>query len=65
MAHVMLLNLELVFFSGYSVVKRLKKVFMHRFAMSSIVVYCITIIPNIPNKIAHCINIRLAKGWLT
>ena len=62
MAYVILPNLQVVFLSICSVVECFKKVFMRRLAMGSIVVYRTTIILNIFNKVANCIEFRLVKG---
>ncbi len=62
MAYVMLSNLQVVFFFVCLIVKRFKKVFMHRLTMGSIVVYRTIIIPNTLNKVANCIELRIVKS---
>lgn len=61
----MLLNLQIVFFFICFIMERFKKIFMHRFAMRSIIVYCTIIIINILKKVAYCIEFRVVKGQLT
>ena len=63
MAYIILPNLKIVLFFVCFVVENLKKVFMHRLVIGSIVVYYTTIIPNILGKVANCIELRVVKGW--
>ncbi len=63
MAYVMLSNLRVVRFFVRPIVERFKKVFMRRLTMDSIVVYRTTIIPNILNRVANCIELRVVKSW--
>ena len=65
MTYVMLLNLRVVFLFVHPIIECFKKIFMRRFAMGSIVVYCTIIISNILNKVINCIKLRVVKGWLT
>ena len=59
----MLSNLQGVFLFVCPIVERFKKVFMRHLAMGSIVIYCITIIPNTLNKVVNCIKLRVVEGW--
>lgn len=61
----MLSNLQFVLFFIYSIIKYFKKLFIYCFAINSIVVYYITIISNILNKIAIFIKLEIVKDWLT
>ena len=63
MVYVILPNLQVIFLFIHTVVESFKKVFIHRFAIGSIVVYCTTIIPNIKDKVVYCIKVRVVKGW--
>ena len=65
MVYVMLPNLRVVLFFVRPVVESFKKVFMRRLAMGNIVVYRTTIIPNILDKVANCMELRVVKGWST
>ena len=65
MVYVILLNLQVILFFIYLIVKRFKKVFMRRLIMSSIVDYRTIIISNILNKFANYKKLRVVKGWLT
>ena len=65
MLHVMLPNLELVFFFICFIVENFKKVFICRLAMGNIVIYHTTIILNILYKVADYIEFRVVEGWLT
>lgn len=58
----MLPNLQLVFFFICLVIKNLKKIFMRHLAIGSIVIYFITIILNILNKIADCMRLKIVKS---
>lgn len=51
--HFMLPNLQLLHFFVCPIIENFKKVFMHHLAMSSIIVYHITIIPNTLNTMAN------------
>ena len=65
MPHIMLPNLRLVLFFVRPVVESFKKVLIRYLAMGSIVVYCITIIPNTLNIVADYIELRVVKSWST
>ena len=65
MAYIILSNLPVVFSFIYPIIERFKKIFMHCLAMSSIVIYYTTIIPNILNKVINCIKLKIVKDWLT
>ena len=65
MACIILSNLQVVFLFVYLIVECFKKVFIRYLTMGSIVVNCITIIPNTLNKMANCIELRVVKSWLT
>ena len=65
MPHVILPNLRLLLFFTRPVVESFKKIFIYRPAMGSIVVYHTTIIVNILNKVANCMELRVVKGWST
>lgn len=62
MAYVMLSNLLVVLFFVYPIVKLFKKIFMHHLAIKSIVIYCITIMLNMLNKVANCIKLGIVKS---
>ena len=64
MLHIMLPNLQLILFFVCSFIKSFKKVLLRRLAMSSIIVYYITIIPNILNKVVDCMEFRIVEGYL-
>ena len=59
----MLLDLRIVLFFVSLVVKSFKKVFMSCFAMSFIIVYSTTIIPDALGKVASCMELRVVKYW--
>ena len=61
----MLQNLQVLLFFICPVVESFKKIFMHRLAIDSIIVYCTTIFLNILDKVAHCIEFRVVKVWST
>ena len=65
MTYIILPNLQVVLFFVRLIVKNLKKIFMHRLAMGSIIVYYTTIILNILDKVANCMELRVVKGWST
>ena len=58
----MLPNLRLVFFFVCPISKNFKVVLIHRLGIGSIIVYYTTIIPNTPNKVADCMELRVVKG---
>ena len=62
MLHVILPNLQLVFFFVCLIIESFKKILIRRLAIGSIVVYCTIIILNILNKTADCIELRVIKG---
>lgn len=62
--HIILPNLQLIFFVICSVVKSFKKVLICRLIMGSIVVYRTNIISNILNKLAYNIERKIIKNWL-
>ena len=64
MTYVMLSNLQVVPLFVHLIIEHFEKVFIHRLAMSTIIVYHTTIIPNTLNKVANCIKFRVVKGWL-
>ena len=61
----MLPNLRVVLFFVCPIIESFKKVFMRRLAMGNIVVYYTTKIPNILDKVANCMELRVVKGWST
>ena len=61
MAYIMLLNLQVVFFFIYLIIKSFKKIFMRHLAISNITIYYTTIISNILNKVINCIELRRVK----
>lgn len=65
MAHVISSNLQFILLFIYFIIENLKKIFICCIAISNIIVYCITIIPNILNKVADYIKLRVVKNWLT
>ena len=62
MLHVILLNLRLVLFFVCFVVENFKKVFIYHLAMSSIVVYRTTVIPNTLNKWVDCMELKVVQS---
>ena len=60
----MLLNLQVVLFFVCPIVERFKKVFIHCLTMNNIVIYRITIMSNILNKMVNYIELRVVKNWL-
>ena len=64
MPHIILLNLQLELFFIYFIVKSFKKVLIYCLTMGSIIVYCTTIILNILNKVADCMELRVVEDWL-
>ena len=65
MTYIMLSNLQVVLFFVCPILENFKKIFICRLAISSIVVYRTTIIPNILDKVANCIELRVVESWLT
>ena len=65
MTHVMLPDLRVVLFLVSSFVKRFKKVFISCLAMSCIVVYNTTIIPNALDKVGNRMELGVVKCWST
>ena len=63
MTYVMLPDLRIVLFFVSPVVKSFKKVFMSCFAMSCIIVYSTTIIPDAPDKVAGRMELRVVEYW--
>ena len=63
MIYVMLSNLPIIFFFDSLIEKSFKKVFISCFAMSYIIVYSTTIIPNTLNKVTNQIEFRVVEGW--
>ena len=61
----MLPDLRIVFVSISLVVKNFKKIFMSCFAISYIVVYNATIIPNTLDKVASRMELRVVECWST
>ena len=61
MTYVMLPNLRIVLFFVSPVVKSFKKVFMSCFAMSCIIVYSTTIIPDALGKVGDCMEFGVIK----
>lgn len=57
----MMLNLQFILFFVYFDIQNLKKLLMHHFFISGIIIYCTTIILNKPNKIANCIEFKVVK----
>ena len=65
MVYVILPDLQVVLFFVCLFIKNFKKVFMRRLTMGSIIVYCTTIIPNILNKVANYMELRIVESWST
>lgn len=63
MPHVILPNLLLVLFFVCFVVENFKKILIYHLAMGTIIVYRTPIIPNILNKVANCMGLKIVKGW--
>ena len=59
MVYVMLLNLQIVHLVICPIVENFKKLFIPCFPIGSIVVYCTTIILNILNKVAYCMELGI------
>ena len=64
MLHVILPNLQLILFFVCLIVESYKKILIRHFAIDSIVIYRITIISNIQNKVVNCIEFRVIEDWL-
>lgn len=64
MMHIMLLNLRFILFFIFLFIETFKKVLMRCFAITNIIIYCTTIIPNILKKIADYIELMVVKSWL-
>ena len=60
----MLLDLQVVLFFVYPIIKSFKKVFMHCFIINCVIIYHTTIIPNVLNNVANCIEVKVVKVWL-
>ena len=60
----MLLNLQLIFFFVYFIIKNFKKVLRYYTAIGNIIVYYMTIISNILNKMIDYIKLKIVKNWL-
>ena len=58
----MLSDLQIVLFFVCLIVKSFKKIFMYYFAISYIIIYCITIILNILDMITNCIEFRVVEN---
>ena len=65
MTYVMLPNLRIVLFFVSPIVKSFKKIFMSCFAMSCIIVYSTTIIPDALDKVASRIELWVVECWST
>ena len=61
----MLPNLRIVLFFVSPIVKSFKKIFMSCFAMSCIIVYSTTIIPDALDKVASRIELWVVECWST
>ncbi len=61
--YIILSNLRVVFLFAHPIVENFKKIFMYRLTIGSIIVYRTTIIPNLLNKVANCMELRVVKGW--
>lgn len=59
----MLPNLRVALFFVCSFVESFKKIFMHRLAIDSIIVYNIIIMPNILDKVVNSMKLRIVKVW--
>lgn len=62
MTYVILLNLQVILFFIYLIIKYFKKIFIYLFAMGTIIVYYTTIILNRSNKGANYIEFKIIKG---
>ena len=65
MAYIMLPDLQVVLFFVCPIVQSFEKLFMRRLAVGYIIIYHTIIIPNILNKVANCMKLRVVEGWLT
>lgn len=63
MWHVILLNLQLIFFFIFLIIEIFKKGLICHLVMDNIVVYCTTIIPNIRNKVVNYMKLWVVKSW--
>ena len=61
----MLPNLRIVLFFISFIVKSFKKVFIGCFTISCIIVYSITIILDVLDKMSDCIKFGVIKHWST
>ena len=67
MTHIMLPNLQVIFFFVYFIIESFDKIFMCRFIMSYVVIYHTTIILNALDKVVNCMEFRVVEGlsiWL-
>ena len=65
MTYVILPDLRIILFLVSPDVKSFKKVFMSYFAMSCIIVYSTTIIPDALDKVASRMELREVECWST
>lgn len=59
----MLPNLQVVVLFIYLVIKSFEKIFMRHLIMGYIIVYYITIIPNIFDNMVHSMEFHIVKSW--
>ena len=64
MTYVILPDLQIILFFVFFIIENFEKVFIYHLAMSYVIIYHITIILNILDKVANCIEFRIVEGWL-
>ncbi len=63
MTYVMMPELQVVLFFSYPIVESLDKIFRRYFAMDCVIIYRITIIANILDKVVNCMEFMIVEGW--
>ncbi len=65
MTYVILLDLRVVLFFVCFIIESFEKVFIHSLIMGYVILYHITKISNILDKVANCIEFRIVESWFT
>ncbi len=65
MAYIMLPDLQVGLFYVCPIVESFDKLFMRRLTVGCVIIYRITIIPNVLDKVVNCIECRVVQSWLT
>ena len=61
MLHIMLSNLQLILFFTCFIIENFIIAFIYYLTISNIIIYCIVIIANIPNKVIDYIKLKIVK----